>query len=216
METMIMRMPLRERKKQAIQNSVLQAAKQLFREKGYTAVTVSEIADYADISVKTLFTYFRSKEDLAFQDEILFCNELIQCLLGRKEEDSIFEAFKHFLWNLIQSIDPEELVDSLPGFHPWMDSPELEQRYLLLWEHYELRLADALQLERGTIEFNPILRVVAGQMVSVLRILGSKAFKEYLKPIPIALRHRALEKWLLGSLEMISGIQGYSQLMKIH
>ncbi|MCW7482399.1 TetR/AcrR family transcriptional regulator [Leptospira kanakyensis] len=216
METMIMRMPLRERKKQAIQTSVLQAAKQLFREKGYAAVTVSEIADYADISVKTLFTYFRSKEDLAFQDEILFCNELIKCLLGRREEDSIFEAFKQFLWNLIQSIDPEELVDSLPGFHPWMDSPELEQRYLLLWEHYELRLADALQLERGTTEFNPVLRVVAGQMVSVLRILGSKAFKEYLKPIPIALRHRALEKWLLGSLEMVSGIQGYSQLMKVH
>ncbi|MCW7468067.1 TetR/AcrR family transcriptional regulator [Leptospira kanakyensis] len=216
METMIMRMPLRERKKQAIQTSVLQAAKQLFREKGYAAVTVSEIADYADISVKTLFTYFRSKEDLAFQDEILFCNELIKYLLGRREEDSIFEAFKQFLWNLIQSIDPEELVDSLPGFHPWMDSPELEQRYLLLWEHYELRLADALQLERGTTEFNPVLRVVAGQMVSVLRILGSKAFKEYLKPIPIALRHRALEKWLLGSLEMVSGIQGYSQLMKVH
>lgn len=211
-----MRMPLRERKKYAIQSAVLQAAKQLFREKGYSAVTVSEIADYADISVKTLFTYFRSKEDLAFQDEILFCDELIQSLLGKRNEDSIFDAFKHFLWKLIQSIDPEELIESLPGFHPWMDSPELEQRYLLLWEHYEIRLADALQLESGNTEFNPILRVVSGQMVSILRILGSKAFKDYLKPIPIALRHRALEKWLLGSLEMISGIQGYSKLMQIH
>ncbi|TGL87232.1 TetR/AcrR family transcriptional regulator [Leptospira congkakensis] len=210
MEMITMRIPLRERKKQTIQTSVLEAAKELFQRKGYSAVTVSEIADHADISVKTLFTYFRSKEDLAFQDEILFCDELIQSLLGRKKGETLFEAFKQFLWNLIQSIDPEDLVDSLPGFHPWMDSPELEQRYLLLWEHYEVRLADALQLETGGGEFNPVLRVVSGQMVSVIRILGSKAFKDYLKPIPIALRHRALEKWLLGSLEMVSGIQAYS------
>lgn len=212
MDTMLLRLPLRERKKQTIQMSVLKAAKGLFQEKGYSAVTVSDIADHADISVKTLFTYFRSKEDLAFQDEILFCDELIRALLGRKEGESLFEAFKEFLWNLIQSIDPEVLIESLPGFHPWMDSPELEQRYLLLWEHYERRLADALQLERGSQSFDPILRVVSGQMVSVIRILGSKAFKEYLQPIPIALRHRALEKWLLGSLEMVSGIQGYSKL----
>ncbi|EMY60236.1 TetR/AcrR family transcriptional regulator [Leptospira terpstrae] len=189
----------------------MQSAKELFQAKGYSAVTVSEIADHADISVKTLFTYFRSKEDLAFQDEIIFCDELIRSILARREEESLFDAFQQFLWKLIQSIDPEILIESLPGFHPWMDSPELEQRYLLLWEHYEVRLADALQLERKNHEFDPILRVISGQMISVIRILGSKAFKEYLKPIPIALRHRALEKWLLGSLEMVSGIQGYSK-----
>ncbi|TGL11396.1 TetR/AcrR family transcriptional regulator [Leptospira meyeri] len=214
MSKMILRLPLRERKKQSIQTSILQAAKLLFQEKGFSAVTVSEIADSADVSVKTLFTYFRSKEDLAFQDEILFCDELIRSLLGRKETDSLFEAFKQFLWNLIQSIDPEVLIESLPGFHPWMDSPDLEQRYLLLWEHYEVRLSDALQLESNQGEFNPILRVISGQMISVIRILGSKAFKEYLQPIPIALRHRALEKWLLGSLQMLSGIQGYSNATK--
>lgn len=208
---MILKLPLRERKKQGIRSSVLQSAKELFQAKGYSAVTVSEIADHADISVKTLFTYFRSKEDLAFQDEIIFCDELIRSILARREEESLFDAFQQFLWKLIQSIDPEILIESLPGFHPWMDSPELEQRYLLLWEHYEVRLADALQLERENHEFDPILRVISGQMISVIRILGSKAFKEYLKPIPIALRHRALEKWLLGSLEMVSGIQGYSK-----
>ncbi|MGE8722065.1 TetR/AcrR family transcriptional regulator [Leptospira terpstrae] len=211
MKQMILKLPLRERKKQGIRSSVLQSAKELFQAKGYSAVTVSEIADHADISVKTLFTYFRSKEDLAFQDEIIFCDELIRSILARREEESLFDAFQQFLWKLIQSIDPEILIESLPGFHPWMDSPELEQRYLLLWEHYEVRLADALQLERANHEFDPILRVISGQMISVIRILGSKAFKEYLKPIPIALRHRALEKWLLGSLEMVSGIQGYSK-----
>lgn len=211
MKQMILKLPLRERKKQGIRSSVLQSAKELFQAKGYSAVTVSEIADHADISVKTLFTYFRSKEDLAFQDEIIFCDELIRSILARREEESLFDAFQQFLWKLIQSIDPEILIESLPGFHPWMDSPELEQRYLLLWEHYEVRLADALQLERENHEFDPILRVISGQMISVIRILGSKAFKEYLKPIPIALRHRALEKWLLGSLEMVSGIQGYSK-----
>jgi AcrR family transcriptional regulator len=49
--------------------TVIDAAERLFEQRGYDNVTVAEIADSANISVKTLFTYFASKEDLAFADE---------------------------------------------------------------------------------------------------------------------------------------------------
>lgn len=209
--TMLVKIPLRIRKKKKTEETILSVAKQLFQEKGYARVTVPEIADEADVSVKTIFNYFGSKEELAFQEEVQFCDQLILHLLSRNENQTIFESFQNFLWTLIQSIDPDLLIESLPGFHAWMDDPILEQRYLLLWENYEKRITDALQLELGKKEYDPVLRVIACQIVAILKTLGSKDFKNYLKPIPLALRYRALEKWTLGSLELISGIRNHLQ-----
>ncbi|MDF3820649.1 helix-turn-helix domain containing protein [Leptospira sp. 96542] len=208
----LQRIPLRERKKRMIHSSIQKAAKKLFEEKGYQSVTVAEIADNANISVKTLFAYFQSKEDLAFQDEILVCDQLITALLSRPAGFSLFDAFSKFLWDLIHDIDSEVLLESLPGFHSWMEDEELEKRYLLLWHHYEERIADAIITEKEQNTYDPKVRVIANQMVSVMKVLGSKEFKLYLQPIPTALRPRALEKWLQGSLKTLgSGIQSIAR-----
>ena len=43
-------------------------------------MTVAQIADAVDISVKTLFTYFAPKADLAFGDESILRDELVERL----------------------------------------------------------------------------------------------------------------------------------------
>ena len=53
-----------ERKKTAKQTRILDAAARLFAEKGYAAVTTSEIAAAADVGVGTLFRYAGSKAEL--------------------------------------------------------------------------------------------------------------------------------------------------------
>ena len=55
---------LRERKKTAKQERILEAATRLFAEKGYEAATTAEIAEAAEVGVGTLFRYAGSKAEL--------------------------------------------------------------------------------------------------------------------------------------------------------
>ena len=54
----------RERRKQERPGELLQAALQLFVEKGFAATRVEEVALRAGVSKGTLFLYYDSKEDL--------------------------------------------------------------------------------------------------------------------------------------------------------
>jgi AcrR family transcriptional regulator len=59
---------LRERKKQRTRETIARVAVELFDERGYHATTIADIADAADVSTRTVFAYFASKEDILFAD----------------------------------------------------------------------------------------------------------------------------------------------------
>src|SRR3954447_23495465 len=64
---------LRERKKHRTRREISDVATRLFERHGFERVTLAQIADAADVSVKTIFNYFGSKEELFFdrEDEML-------------------------------------------------------------------------------------------------------------------------------------------------
>ncbi|MCE5173246.1 TetR family transcriptional regulator [Paenibacillus profundus] len=59
---------LRERKKAKTMANVQTHALRLFRENGYHATTVEQIAEAAEISPSTFFRYFATKEDVVLTD----------------------------------------------------------------------------------------------------------------------------------------------------
>jgi TetR/AcrR family transcriptional regulator, cholesterol catabolism regulator len=58
------RLGRRERKKLEVERRIREAALALFREKGYEATTVDEIAERADVAKGTFFNYFARKDSL--------------------------------------------------------------------------------------------------------------------------------------------------------
>jgi len=60
---------LRERKKARTRAAIREHALRLFREHGYGATTVEQIAEAAEVSPATFYRYFPTKEDVVLQDD---------------------------------------------------------------------------------------------------------------------------------------------------
>jgi AcrR family transcriptional regulator len=96
-ENIAARPGLRERKKQQTRDRIASVALELFAERGYEQTTLAEIADAADVSTRTIFSYFQSKEDILFCDDAGFHAELEQALDTRAAGVTTVDALRDFL-----------------------------------------------------------------------------------------------------------------------
>jgi AcrR family transcriptional regulator len=100
---------LRERKKQKTRDTIIKVALELFDERGYEHTTIAEIADAAEVSPRTIFAYFPSKED------ILFCNlpevqdRLARALRERPEGVTTLDVLREFILGSLTPDPDEEL-----------------------------------------------------------------------------------------------------------
>jgi AcrR family transcriptional regulator len=91
---------LRERKKQRTRETIARAARELFAERGYHATTLPEIAEAADVSTRTIFAYFPSKEDILFSDFPIMKESLARALDERPEGEDALETVRKFIISL--------------------------------------------------------------------------------------------------------------------
>src|SRR6187431_2329121 len=88
---------LRERKKRKTRELIAETARQLFAERGFEQVTVTEIAREAEVSPATVFNYFPTKEDLFYSRLEAFEDELLTAIRERAPGESVLQAFGRFV-----------------------------------------------------------------------------------------------------------------------
>jgi AcrR family transcriptional regulator len=202
---------LRERKKEQTRKVIAETAEALFEERGFDGVTVAEIADAANVSVKTLFTYFESKEDLVFANENELRDQLIARVRDRAPGQSAFDAVAGFLTDLVLAAGRRPVLASLEGFRRSVDSPAVQSRLRLMWERYEEALAVLLATETGAPPHDPRPRMAAAQLIAVFRLLGSDDVRKYVRSHPAKEQKLALETWLGDTLESVGkGVRRYA------
>src|ERR1700722_16558026 len=85
---------LRERKKARTSQALEDAALELFATKGFDATTIEEIADAVEVSPRTFFRYFTSKEEVLFAKDARKEGELATFLTARPPGESVLEKLR--------------------------------------------------------------------------------------------------------------------------
>ncbi|MGW0764381.1 TetR/AcrR family transcriptional regulator [Streptomyces sp. NPDC002676] len=83
---------LRERKKEETRRLLLEGGARLFRERGFEGTTVADIAAYANVSVRTFFRYFDSKEALLLPDGVELFAYVESALAERPADEDPLDA----------------------------------------------------------------------------------------------------------------------------
>jgi len=99
------RIKLRDRKNEMTRQAISDVATRLFVEHGFDKVSVADIADEAEVARKTVFNYFRRKEDLVFdrEDEI---RELVRNALADRGGQPPVRIFQTLMRGLVETQHP--------------------------------------------------------------------------------------------------------------
>lgn len=103
-----MRVPgRRDRKKQQTRTALIAAALRLVDERGIERVTVEEISEAADVSTRTFFNYFATKDDALIGDPLVDGSELRERLLAAPADLPLLSALMLALAPAIDQIEAD-------------------------------------------------------------------------------------------------------------
>ncbi|HEY6494780.1 MAG TPA: helix-turn-helix domain-containing protein, partial [Trebonia sp.] len=162
---------LRERKKRMTREAIFAAAQALFAERGFDAVTVAEIADAANISVKTLFTYIGAKEELLFSGGPTVLDAVVEAVRNRRLGQTPLVAAGQALLAAVDDTDPHAGLDAFLGLVN--GGPAARSRLRALWEETEDALTAALATRRDGPRELAARRVTAAQIMVLVRTVTS-------------------------------------------
>lgn len=140
---------LRERKKIERRRTIEAAALDLFARHGFDATTTEQIAAAADISPRTFFSYFPTKEDVVLADYAQRLERILAELAERPEGERPWEALRVSLLAVASDYEAER-EQLMVRFAIMARCPSVFARSLALQAGWENSLATAMANRMGT------------------------------------------------------------------
>ncbi|MGL4290773.1 MAG: TetR/AcrR family transcriptional regulator [Phreatobacter sp.] len=158
---------LRERKRRQTRERISEAAMTLFLENGFEATTVDDIAAKADVSKRSFFDYFATKEDVVFAWQDIFGTALEAAVAARPAGEPLTRVVEEaVVAAAVAATQPralaiKELIHSTPA---------LGARDQLKYARLEQTLAAAL-VQRATDEAGRLrAQLIAMVTIGAMRI----------------------------------------------
>jgi AcrR family transcriptional regulator len=163
---MIAQAGLRERKKARTRASLREHALRLFREQGYQATTVEQIAAAAEVSPSTFFRYFPTKEDVVLQDDI--DTRVLEAFARQPQDLPPIAAVRAALREAWNSFTPTEWEQLTQGAMLSNSIPEIRARAMNEFARTINAIARALSDRIGLPADDLRVRVFAGAVVGAM------------------------------------------------
>jgi AcrR family transcriptional regulator len=190
---------LRERKKRLTREAIFAAARALFSERGFNDVTVAEIADAANISVKTLFTYVGSKEELLFSGRPTVLDGVVAAVRNRKLAQTPLVAAGQALLAAVDDNDQDKNIDAF--LRMAASGPAARSRLRALWDETEDALTEALATGKDGPRELAARRLTAAQIMVLVRTVTSTEVSDLIAKAADTEQGRkeALSDWIRGA-----------------
>jgi AcrR family transcriptional regulator len=195
---------LRESNKARTRQAISDVATRMFIAHGFENVTVAEIAAAAQVSVKTVFNYFPSKEDLFFDRADAVVGVVMDVVVQRPPGMTIAQALRAVLADRPVPFDQDgwKRLRSPKGYERFRSfiaaehaSPALRARRLVLADAWIERLAAVFAHELGLRAGDRRARTLAAMVVAAMGLREralSAALLERAAPATVERRVRAV------------------------
>jgi AcrR family transcriptional regulator len=157
---------LRERKKARTRAAIREHALRLFREQGYAATTVEQIAAAAEVSPATFFRYFPTKEDVVLQDD--FDIVTLAALEAQPPELGPIAAFRAAAAATEKSLSAEDRQRFADTTRLTLAVPELRARALDEFARTTEVIAAAIGRRTGRAPDDFAVITVTGAIIGVI------------------------------------------------
>ncbi|MFJ4963452.1 DNA-binding transcriptional repressor AcrR [Streptomyces sp. ADI96-02] len=167
------RMGLRERKKERTRETISETAIRLFLDRGFDQVSITEIAEAAEISRRTLFAYFPTKEDLVLHRIADHESEGARTVRARPAGQPPLDALREATLRALAERDPNTGLNDDPEVVAFLRMVSDTESLTARLTRYGVRGVDALAEALGQAGADPLTaRLAAAQVVVVQRELA--------------------------------------------
>ncbi|MGN7762963.1 acyl-CoA-like ligand-binding transcription factor [Paenibacillus sp. 22594] len=156
---------LRERKKAKTMATVQKHALRLFRELGYKATTVEQIAEAAEISYSTFFRYFSTKEDVLLIDN--YDPLFVAAFEDQPSNLSPLQAIRNAMLSGIKDMSTDELTTVRERNELIMKVPELRAASLNNMTQMMQLIMELIAKRVGRNPEDLAVRTFAGAIIGV-------------------------------------------------
>jgi AcrR family transcriptional regulator len=163
---------LRERKKRATRIAIRDAAMRLFAQHGFAHTTFDRIAEAADVSRATVFSYFPTKEEIVVCDAAAAVGALAATLAERPPGQDTIATVRAWLGDLSGWLEPELVLQLRLA----REVPAVGARRLQLQREIQNAVAEAMEAELGPSGHLPA-QLAAASLIAALGIVEETAVK---------------------------------------